>query len=352
MKRWIMGILLLLVLAGGLPGCSGGATPTPPPDLGPNLLIETEGRVSLQRADWADYAPVSLGAEIRRGDLVRPDEGQAVKVLCADLSLHTLERKSGSPCRVTEPVLVYGSARLLAPRADPNAGQIPYLLHPRNTDVLDERPVLRWHDTGAGSYTVAILQGGKALWQEMGVQGSEMRYPDDAPALEPGVDYLLAVTDEDTGRHSGEDEAKGLGFRVLGAEERSAIEARRDEILALPLEEAARRFALAVCYAGLRLRGDALMLLDEVSADLDAPTVHLWRGELLLAMQLPLEAEGAYGAALLAAEATGDREAQAAAQAGLWQVTKDQTWLDAAIQGYEALGDQGQADALRGEGEP
>lgn len=341
-------LVVLFILIGVLLGCDGDGAHAPEPDLGPNLLIETRGSVSLKREEWKDYVPVSFGVRVRRGDLIRPDEGQEVKVLCADLSLQSAEREQGCACKVEEPVLVYDTASLRTPR-NPDAGQIPYILYPRNTTVLDERPLLRWNDTGAGSYTVAVFQGGKVLWEQSEVQGTEIHYPDDAPALESGVDYLLMVTDEDTGHHSDEDRAKGLGFQILDPEEKAVVEVRRDEILSLPVEQPARSFVLAVYYAGQRLRGDAVMLLDEVSADVDAPTVHLWRGDLLAAMQLPDEAEAAYQTALGIAQAGGDLEAQAAVQVGLWQVTKDQTWLDEAMESYESLGDQEQADALREE---
>lgn len=348
MNRRSLHLVVLFVLIGVLLGCGGDGTPTPEPDLGPNLLIETGGSVSLNRADWKDYAPVSFGVVVHKGDLIRPDEGQEAKVLCADLTLQTVEREKGCSCKVVEPVLVYDTASLRTPR-NPSAGQIPYILYPRNTTVLEDRPLLRWNDTGASSYAVAVFQGGKALWEQLGVQGSEMRYPDDAPALDPGVDYLLMVTDEDTGHHSGEDTAKGLGFRILDPENKGMVEARRDEILALPVEEPARRFALAVYYTGQRLRGDAEMLLDEVSADLDAPAVHVWRGDLLAAMQLPDEAESAYTTALTMAEAIDEWETQAAAQVGLCRVTGQVDWLEEAILTYEALGDQDQADKLRTE---
>lgn len=346
-RRWTIGAIVLLVLIGGLFGCGEKNAPTPLPELGPNLLVEAQGQVSLKREGWTDYVPVSFGVEVQRGDLLRPDEGQEVKILCADLSLRTVDREGGSPCKVVEPVLRYGESRILAPRA-PGA-PIPYILHPRNTAVLDANPLLRWHDTGANSYEVAIVEGGKVLWSQSGVPGAELRYPDDGPELQPGVDYLLSVKDEDSGHHSGEDPVKGLGFRVLSEEDQAMVEARGDEILALPIDEPARHFALAVYYAGLGLRGEALALLDEITSTVGAPAIQLWRGDLLLAMHLPTESESAYQSALISSEARGDLEAQAAACAGLWRVKGDEHHFDKALELYEALGDQAATEALRRE---
>jgi hypothetical protein len=349
MKRRAMRTMALLILAAGVWGCGGQGKPTPTPvsEAGPNLLVESEGKVSLKRKGWRDYVPVSFGVEVRRGDLVRPDEGQEIRILCADLSLHRVTRESGCPCKVEVPVLQYGARRVLAPRA-PNR-LIPYVLHPRNTAVLDAHPVLRWYDTGASSYTVAIVRGGEVVWKAAGVKGGEMRYPEDAPALQPGVDYLLRVQDGDSQRHSGEEPAMGLGFRVLSDEARSRVEAQREEILALPLSDAARRFALAVYYNGKGLRGEALALLDEVSLDVRAAAVQLMRGDLLLAVSLPEEAARAFQEALQSAEALGDLESQAAAYVGLWRAGRGEGYFDDGVEAYEKLGAEDMVEALQKE---
>jgi len=344
------GILLLLFLI-CLAGCDGGmATLTPQTSPGPNLLIAAEGQILLKRAGWREYVPVTLGAEIRRGDLIRPEENTEVTILCADLSLRKVTRESGCPCRVTTPVLAYGETHIMAPRAA--GGEIPYILHPRRTLVLEECPRLRWHDTGAVTYTVGILRGGTVVWQEEGVRGSELRYPDNAPPLEPEVDYLLFVVDGTTGRHSGEDPAKGLGFRLIGPEARAEVLARRDQIMALPLDDTARRFALALYYAGAGLRGESLALLEEVDPDLPVPAVPLRCGDLLLQVSLPQEAQAAYEEALRRAEAAGDPEAQALAHVGLWRATGAEDHREAAIALYEALGDKKRAGMLQQEAQP
>jgi hypothetical protein len=347
-KRQLFLCCLATALLAWLLGCNGSHPTTPAAESGPNLLFTTQGTVELKREGWRGYVPVAFGTVIRWGDLIRPSTGQVVTILCADLTLRTVDQESGCPCQPgTLPVLTYGDTHLLAPRCE--TSDIPYILYPRNTAILDDRPLLRWHDAGALSYTVAIVRGGRTLWQQADVSGTEMRYPADAPTLQPEVDYLLSVTDENTGHHSGEDPARGLGFQLLGEAQQSAAEVQRDAILALPLDDPARQFALAVYYAGQGLRGEALMLLDTLTATIDAPAIYLWRGDLLLAMQLPTEATQAYQSALNTAEALGDVESQAAAHAGLWRATGDEAHFDQAVTLYEALGDTTATAALREE---
>ena len=352
MKR-TFGILATLILL--LSAC--GPTPTTAPSLTPepnpypdelHLLVGIEGKVGLKRLAWSDYQPATFGARLQRGDLLLPD-GRAT-VLCADLSLHQVRAESGVPCPVQEPVLWRGESMVITPRGADVL--IPYVLQPRRTRVLTPRPWLRWHDTGAASYTV-IVRGGGQEWKQKRVMGSEMQYPTDAPPLNPEVDYLLVVMDEDSGRSSSEDR-KGLGFRVLSDGERAMVEGRTADIEDLELDEPTRQFVLATYYAGQGLRGEALVLLNELSSSMDTPAVHLWRGDLLREIALSDEAVMAYQIALERAEALGNKESQARAQVGLARTLTDtvkvQQHYEQAIDLYEALGDRVQVEALREEG--
>jgi len=366
MKR-TFGILAILTL---LSACGPTVTTAPPPPTTPasppssipateptprpdelHLLVGIEGKVELKRSAWGDYQLATLGARLQRGDLLLPDG--RVTVLCADLSLHQVQAESGVPCPVQEPVLRRVKSMVVTPRGADVL--IPYVLHPRKTRVLTPRPWLRWHDTGAASYTV-IVRGGGQEWKQGGVTGSEMQYPTDAPPLNPGVDYLLAVMDEDSGRSSTEDPCKGLGFEVLSNEERAAVETRAVEIEALELDEPTQQFVLATYYAGQELRGEALVLLDELSGTLDTPAIHLLRGDLLREMALSDEAAMAYQVTLERAEVLDDKESQARALVGLARTLTDKAKVkqhyEQAIALYEALGDRVQVEALRDEKGP
>jgi hypothetical protein len=355
MKQWLRSLTMSTVVMAVVIGCSSPAPKpiAPEPTDGLNLLVAVEGEVRLKRDGWSDYIPVGFGTLIQYDDLLQVN-GTAT-VLCGDLTVETVSGRDSCPCPPSaRGRLEYRGAHFRGPTAD-----VPYIQYPRNTLVLDECPLLRWRDTGASNYTVAIVQGGKAIWQQDDVVGSEMRYPEDAPPLRPGVDYLLVVQDNDTGTGSGADPARGIGFRVVTKEDRAAIEARRNKILALSsLDEPSRDFVLATYYAtwrtsegqdGRRLWGEAWLLLESVAQTHDTPAVHLWMGDVLAAMKLPNEAEAAYQAVLQHAKALGDLESQAAAHAGLWRVTgSNEEWNEAVLL-CETLGDKAQVEALREE---
>ena len=351
MKRLIALIALLGIGAAILNGCS---IEKPVEAKRVNLLVTVEGKVQLKRDGWKAYVPVGFGTVVYPTDLLKV-EGKA-SVLCADLSIKSLER-GRCPCPTDRGWLEYQGARFSSrPRSAPS--DVPYILYPRNTMVLESRPLLRWHVTGVTSYTVSIVRDGQVVWSQPNVIGDGIRYPDDAPSLQSGADYLLVVRDNATLRVSTEDPMKGLGFRSIDDANRRVVMQRRDAILALDtLEKPARQMALAVYYIGLNLedeRGlwsEAWQLLESVAQAQNAPAVYLRTGDVLLATKLSDEAKAAYQTALRNAESMDDMESQAAAHVGLWQVTGDTVYLDRAVALYDALGDK-MAETLRKERQP
>ena len=118
-KRRIVYMLIVVASLSGVIGCVC-SSPGEPDTMsgeeevsrGLNLLIYTQGGVLLKRDGWPDYVPTSFGVDIRRGDLIRPAEGQSATILCADLSLHTVEREGGCPCEVKEPKTSHSRRRV------------------------------------------------------------------------------------------------------------------------------------------------------------------------------------------------------------------------------------------------
>lgn len=315
-------------------------------ETGINFLIDDVEGVKIKRSAWNGYQSAGFGTAVQRGDLILPPDGTTVAILCADLIIKTIDQENGSPCKVAKPALTWDGARIVSPRAPDST--IPYALYPRSTYILDSHPLLRWYDTGAGGYTVAIIQAGKEIWRQEGVNAAQLRYPDDAPPLEPGVSYLLKVVNEETGASSEEDPVKGLNFRLLPPERAATIIQTRDEIMALSLDAAAQNFALTVYYAGQGVYGEALGALNETALTRESPQLLLWNGRILADTYLYDEAETAYTAALALAETLDDIESQAQAQVALSQLTGDEGYLETAIALYQELGDEETITNLRG----
>lgn len=333
-----LALLLLMVTVVLLAGCNPVLPPLPVQR--PNVVISVEGVAQLKRTDWQIYSPMGFGTLLQYDDLLQVDG--SVQILCGDLTVKTLTSgRDSCPCRPWNGAFIADGA---AYRNIPQ--DVPYIQYPRNTLVLDAQPVFRWHDTGATGYRVAVIQGGRALWQQTSVAGTTLIYPADAPPLTPGVDYLLRVQDEDSGISSAEDPVPGIGFQLITPTQQEALDAYCSPVTALSgLNATARDYALALCYAtwepegsGRGAWGPAWLLLENVAQTHNVPAVHLWRGDLLRTMQLFDDAIAAYHAAITSAEALGDLESQALGHQHLYELTNDVTHRDAAVEIYEQLG--------------
>ncbi|MDY6784578.1 MAG: tetratricopeptide repeat protein [Cyanobacteriota bacterium] len=143
---------------------------------------------------------------------------------------------------------------------------IPYLISPRSTNILDGNPLLRWYPVeGATSYRVRVKRGnGELIWEVAEVRETEVRYGGEIP-LEPGV-YDVIVNVNDTGASSAEEELKGWKFRVLGDPDREEIQSLATQ-QTRGLTGEAKVLALAEFYASKELYADAIALLESRIAE-------------------------------------------------------------------------------------
>lgn len=341
-------------------------TPTPPaspsalsvstPEIA--LLVSSNASVRLKRDGWKSSQPTGFGTLVNSLDLLESDS--PAQVLCADL--HTVKELTGlqrNPCTNLpgRSLLRVGGLEFgTGTRSLSISKEIPYVIHPRNTFILNGHPILRWNNTGATAYTVEIKQGAISIWKQTGTRGNFVAYPVSAPPLLPATDYLLVITDETSGRKSDSDPNKSLGFQVLRKEHRDFLEAQRTMISELPgLDEAARQLAMGVLYDqfvadGRGLWGEAQELLEQVAqAQPNAPAVQLRLGQIFEKIKLGDMAQKAYEDAQTAAVTSADLESQAYAAVGFWHVTGKQEHFDRALSLYEQLGSTEQADRLRKE---
>jgi hypothetical protein len=357
-------VCVLTVLAVVLATAACGAAPPAEPaataggDPGFNLLVVADGEVELQRREWSDYHRTAFGAVLHRGDMLRPASGANAVVLCDDVNTWIVP--PGMPSGLSngcpspqEPVLVRRESELASTRGgtDPS---IPFIISPRKTELLDDRPLLSWNElTGVSSYLVQVknTDTGEIIWQTTSA-GHELPYPGQ-PALESGVTYLLIIEAEGGG--SSQDEAvPGLGFRVLEETDAQAVRAATEQIEGLSLNGEAKALALAQIYIPHELIAEAIQLLEPLAdAGSQSAAIHRTLGDLYRHTGLSLHAQEEYTRAVELAEADQDVEGEAAAQAALGEVyaalgdaDEAVSCLEKAQSGYEALGDTQRASEL------
>jgi len=317
------------------------------------LFPDNSSNVELKREGWNQYVPVGFGTILHPTDLVKA-EGSG-SILCSDLTVQSIPERGRPPCPFVRGWLEYNEYEFgSGPRGAPE--EIPYIIFPRNTALIDPNPNLMWKNTNSKSYTVSIrnTETEETIWEDDKVIGDSVNYPLSAPLLISSVDYLLIVKDNDTGYSSLDDPAKGLGFELLNDDLIILIEQRQSEIFNHSnLDESAKNLALAIYYLNFeaqnsrRIWGEALLILEDIAKEKRSPAVYLQLGNTLLAIKLQSEAEVAFETALQLAEMMRDLEAQASAYIGLWHVFGDSGYMYEALSLYKELGDQSNAEKYR-----
>lgn len=184
----------------------------------------------------------------------------------------------------------------------------PYLISPRSTLILDDRPTISWNEVpGATSYTVRIVTEEGEIWSQENVTGTEIVYPGDPP-LQPGT-YYLAIVVADTGASSQEEDVPGRTFRLLGADRANSV---REAIAVLDGQQLSRdekALLQAYLYIGYYLRADAIETLESsVAAGSQNPEIYRLLGNLYETVALTPLAEERYLKAIELYEALGNLE--------------------------------------------
>jgi Tetratricopeptide repeat len=276
------------------------------------------------------YHPISVTLCLVALNLGISDLGQSKATLASPKTTDHLRFTRGTAQASTE-ILLAECRPCPDSKTSFRGGQserIPYIISPRATYLLSNRPTFRWHRPvqGAKSYTVSLISPTlrKEIWQKQNVTDNTLIYPSDQLPLEPGVEYSLEVKVE--GGSSIEEEAN-VRFRLLDAQDADYVRSASALISKQQLPEETKSLLLAYLYSGYYLRAEAIELLEPLAAKSQTPAVHRLLGDLYQQVGLASLAEVYYLSAVKFANAAQNLDELAAAQAGLGEV-------------YLALGDK------------
>jgi hypothetical protein len=192
---------------------------------------------------------------------------------------------------------------------------IPIVISPRRTRLLNPRPTLRWTPIqGVDTYTVSI-QADKLIWSST-VQGmTEVPYPADAPALVAGQVYKVVVAGG--GRSSEDKLVPDLGFSIAPPDEVNELKAAEGRIKTLGVSDGAAQFLVAVLYATRKaevrdnFNAEAIERLESLSTSLVEPAVQRMLGDLYLKVGLLTKAEAHFTQANELSRKVNDIDGQA-----------------------------------------
>ncbi|MGV0025731.1 hypothetical protein [Phormidesmis priestleyi] len=286
-------------------------------------IVEKQGEVALKRGKRS-IRPVNKGAELYPGDLLKPARRAIIIVRCVKGNTWILsagvESNVNNRCQTTKPSSVSLTTGDTRGGSDSN---VPYVISPRKTLVLDGKPTIRWNAApGAMSYTVIVRASG-VTWKVAGVKGTQVTYGGEP--LKAKANYSVVVKAEGctSSKCSSEDDDSqaGTGFTLVTEAEAQQIRSNAQQLAKQDLSDEAKALTLADFYAEQELMNNAIQTL-ETLAKQGSKTVAVYQmlGEFYERVELSLLAKNHYGKALELAKAERDVAAQAAAKVGLARV--------------------------------
>lgn len=327
-------------------------TPSPTADLSSNLLVEISGALQYNRKGWKEDLPLSFGTWLQEDDLVIAARNSQGLVVCKDLMPVTVDpgQNGPLPCsRSIETILFRNGLPVVAPRrlGEPLIVSIPYILTPRYTFIQDPHPLLSWNpsEKGKTSYSV-VLKLETIVWQ-VETTSTELRYPENAPPLVPGIPYYLRV--KDSQGNSSEEEQTDIdrSFILLEPDKIEQVNFLINKVHELNLNTKATLLLEADVFASQGLRADAIDRLRKLIPLDSSPAVNLRLADLYRIIGLFTESQKFYENAALGYHRIGDLygEAHALLGSGLSHMgdQKDaeaRTKFEESLVLFQSLGDQ------------
>lgn len=289
------------------------ASCTPPPpsqESGLNFISEIKGDVEVKYNGNSKYEKIYPGNILNPSDKLRLSKNASAKVMCNNLFVWEIDSQGEFPvskgCPSTN-TSVFRKNTLTDKARAANNSNIPYLISPRNTTILNGKPTLSWNPVSAASYRVQIFSVGEEFNWTTEVGEATVVYSGNKP-MPPGI-YKVNITASDGA--STKDKDDSVFFIMPDEKDISQINGYVEELQQKPLSNSSKILALAHLYRSYDFNAKAIELLEELVKDGNQTTaVHQLLGSIYKQIGLNELAKDRYLKALELAKAEGNLKAQ------------------------------------------
>ncbi len=228
---------------------------------GINLIVNFSGDVKVKKDEWSQWQKADFGNTLSPNDQLEIGTNSSATIYCSDLSEWTIEQPGTywlyDGCSPGEPTLKLPNSNNDTRRPGGIKEQalqnIPYIISPRNTSILNNQPTIRWNTVpGATQYKVIVED-----WEDE-TSDTEILYTGE---LEAEFFYFVSVLANSDS--SSEEEAE-VGFTVLDEQKEKDILAHIEAVKQQGLTKGAEGLILAHLYRGNDLNAEAIQVLEEL----------------------------------------------------------------------------------------
>ncbi|WP_013323569.1 tetratricopeptide repeat protein [Gloeothece verrucosa] len=316
-----------------------------------HVILKVKGNVQIKRINSAKFQAAKEKDRLSSSDKLNLGKGASALIMCSDSNRWIVP--DGKVSSVSE-----GCST--SPKNSPKPSKsgtrspnetIPYIISPRNTALLNDRPLLRWNGVAGATNYIVQIQGGDLDWKTQN-SNTEIVYSGQQP-LQKGMRYLVVVT-TDKGTSSEEEQGVTMRFNILDEEKAKLVQQQAAQIIQQNLTPEAEKLALAILYRQNELRAEAISLLEGlVKQKSQTMAVYGLLGDLYFEVGLNQLAKQPYLKAWELAKKSEDTEGQAdiekelgMVEYGLGSKNAAREWFEKAKANYAALGDCSQVQEL------
>ncbi len=307
----------------------------------PRFHFLVSGQVELDRLGRGNFQKTQAPLKLNSEDLLRSSEPRNTRILCfghkfsSPISQEEIAVKDvcGSQQRITFKDGTGPETRTPKP-TDPN---IPYIISPRKTTLLTNRPTLKWNAVAGTTFYEVKLIGPGVDWK-IKTDKTSITYSGEND-LQPGeAKYTLIVT-TDKGISSKKDLSRsdGISFSVLSEDKIKEVKKAVEDLEKKGLTAEMQGLALAYFYQEENLRAEAIKVLEELSKQKTTePEVYRTLGELYETIFLNSWAKAQYEEAWeLIKNQPNQWEKKAVIQEGLGETNWGQGNLEKALEWFQ-----------------
>lgn len=253
-----------------------------------------KGVVEFKAPGQAEWKPVLPLQSIENGSVLRATNDSFAVILYASSGRTAKISAANSPYKVQEIKIKDDSAQkaqkifqdavvflagkktemFSAPMSVRGKTNTIAIISPKDTKILTGKPVFEWIGPSRVLYRIIIKQGSSVIWSQDALHRTIIVYPSEAKPLEPGVRYVWLI--ESQGYPSVES-----SFTI--SQEQEQIQSLLEVAQKKAAGESTKTSTAVLQYGVLASQGfyaDARrVLLDAVSADPDAPSLHFLLGD-------------------------------------------------------------------------